>query len=113
MTIRPSFSARVRRSPPHRICATAEAGGFRSDIACLRTGRDRNDPSGSYADTHSLAGSRWASQGQADKDLDRALFVKRDQTDFLEFCRNDVLVERLHDVLVGAGMQRKRDMIHA
>ena len=61
---RPSSSARVRRCPASRICATAEAGGFRSDIACLRTGRDRNDPSGAYADTHSLAGSREPLKGK-------------------------------------------------
>src|SRR5262245_28835468 len=33
-----------------------------------------------------------------------------DQSDFLELCRHDFLVERLHDVFVGAGMQRASDM---
>src|SRR3954454_18261577 len=33
-----------------------------------------------------------------------------DQTDFMKFGRDDVLVERLHDVLVGAGVQRARDV---
>src|SRR3954462_5687337 len=33
-----------------------------------------------------------------------------DKADFLEFRRHDVLVERLHDVLVGARVQRARDM---
>src|SRR5882757_5485435 len=33
-----------------------------------------------------------------------------DQANFLEFGGDDILVERLHDVLVGAGMQRARDM---
>src|SRR5262249_40771591 len=31
---------------------------------------------------------------------------RSDQPDFLEFGRDDVLVERLHDVFVGTGMQR-------
>src|SRR3954452_1343667 len=35
-----------------------------------------------------------------------------DQADFLELGRDDFLVERLHDVLVGAGMERARDMRH-
>jgi len=33
-----------------------------------------------------------------------------DQTDFMKFRRDDVLVERLHDVLVGAGVKRARDV---
>jgi len=33
-----------------------------------------------------------------------------DQPDFLEFGFDDVLVERLHDVFVGAGVQRPGDM---
>src|SRR6266853_5332709 len=35
----------------------------------------------------------------------------REQTDFLEFRRDDVLVERLHDVFVGAGVERAGDMV--
>src|SRR5262249_16080781 len=37
---------------------------------------------------------------------------RSDQANFLEFGRDDVLVERLHDVFVGAGMVRTRDMRH-
>ena len=44
------------------------------------------------------------------KGLDRCLFRELDQADFLELRGDDVLVERLHDVFVGAGMQRARDM---
>src|SRR5579872_1895131 len=36
--------------------------------------------------------------------------VESDQTDFLELGGDDVLVERLHDVFVGAGMKRARDV---
>src|SRR3954462_4919156 len=36
--------------------------------------------------------------------------AKSDQSDFLEFRGDDFLVERLHDVFVGAGMQRARNM---
>src|SRR5260370_27087498 len=36
---------------------------------------------------------------------------RREQTDFLEFRRDDVLVEWLHDVFVGAGIERARDMV--
>src|SRR3569832_2677939 len=36
--------------------------------------------------------------------------LKSDQADFLELGRHDVLVERLHDVLVGAGVKRARDV---
>src|SRR5450631_916241 len=36
---------------------------------------------------------------------------RREQTDFLEFRRDDVLVERLHDIFVGAGIKRARDMV--
>src|SRR5262245_31333428 len=35
-----------------------------------------------------------------------------DQADFLQLGLDDLLVERLHDVFVGAGMQRARDMRH-
>src|SRR4051794_37860985 len=35
---------------------------------------------------------------------------RSDQTDFMKFRRDDVLVERLHDVFVGAGVQRARDV---
>ena len=35
-----------------------------------------------------------------------------DQADFLELRLDDLLVERLHDVLVGAGVQRARDVHH-
>src|ERR1700691_1234897 len=37
---------------------------------------------------------------------------KSDQADFLELGRDYVLVERLHDVLVGAGVKRTRDVSH-
>src|ERR1700722_13984360 len=37
---------------------------------------------------------------------------KSDQADFLELGRDDVLVERLHDVLVGAGVKCTRDVSH-
>jgi hypothetical protein len=37
----------------------------------------------------------------------------REQPDFLEFRCNDVLVERLHDVFVGACIKRARDMVHS
>src|ERR1700722_20223555 len=37
---------------------------------------------------------------------------KSDQSDFLELGRDDVLVERLHDVLVGAGVKRARNVGH-
>src|ERR1700758_4887800 len=36
--------------------------------------------------------------------------LKSDQADFLELGRHDVLVERLHDVLVGAGVKRARNV---
>src|ERR1700730_10193052 len=36
---------------------------------------------------------------------------RREQADFLEFRRDDVLVERLHDVFVGAGIERARDVV--
>src|SRR3982074_1240456 len=36
--------------------------------------------------------------------------TRSDQADFLELGRDDVLVERLHDVFVGAGMKRARDV---
>src|SRR6266576_2994483 len=36
---------------------------------------------------------------------------KFDQTNFLELRRDDVLVERLHDVFVGAAMHGARDMV--
>src|SRR3981189_1359355 len=35
---------------------------------------------------------------------------RSDQSDFLELGGDDVLVERLHDVFVGTGMQRARDV---
>src|SRR5260370_15298061 len=35
---------------------------------------------------------------------------RSDQADFLELRRNDVLVERLHDVFVGAGVKRACDV---
>src|SRR5450432_650885 len=35
---------------------------------------------------------------------------RSDQSDFLELRGDDVLVERLHDVFVGAGVKRARDM---
>src|SRR5215470_309598 len=35
-----------------------------------------------------------------------------DKTNFLEFGRDDILVERLHDVFVGPGMKRARDVGH-
>src|ERR1700738_2529850 len=38
---------------------------------------------------------------------------RREQTDFLEFRRDDVLVERLHDVFIGAGIERARDMVNS
>src|SRR5882757_65945 len=37
---------------------------------------------------------------------------RSDQTDFLELGFDDLLVERLHDVFVGARVQRARDMRH-
>src|SRR5438128_2465388 len=41
---------------------------------------------------------------------DRRIERESDQSDFLKFGGHDVLVEGLHDVFVGAGMQRARDM---
>src|SRR4051812_5517771 len=38
--------------------------------------------------------------------------VNSDQSDFLEFRRDDILVERLHDVFIGAGMKRASDVRH-
>src|SRR5467141_4324301 len=46
-----------------------------------------------YAEGRSAAGSK-----------------KSEKADFLELRRDDVLVERLHDVFVGAGMKRARDV---
>src|ERR1700743_2227328 len=40
----------------------------------------------------------------------RIEFVKSDKTDFLKLGSNDILVERLHDVFVGAGMKCARDV---
>src|SRR4051794_40409889 len=40
-------------------------------------------------------------------------FRELDQADFLELRRDDVLVERLHDVFVGAAVERALDMIDA
>src|SRR5580704_6331031 len=40
----------------------------------------------------------------------RASTARSDQADLLELCFHDVLVERLHDVFVGARVQRPRDM---
>jgi hypothetical protein len=54
--------AMIVDDPPFIFCTSSPMPGtphlrdsgsrrLRSDIACLRTGRDRNDPSGAYADT--------------------------------------------------------------
>src|SRR5260370_5685739 len=129
-----------------RMSAKAEATGFRSDIACHWTDRDRNGPSGACANIHNRAGSwtssrcevrrfrigiarRYASRIFCDSwfsthmstlpkhdktkeaDLDRRREL--DQADFLELRCDDVLVERLHDVLVGAGLDGARDMVDA
>src|SRR4051812_38344496 len=49
-------------------------------------------------------------QRQRRRPLSHRIAIRSDQADFLEFRRDDVLVERLHDVFVGAGMQRTRDV---
>ena len=46
-------------------------------------------------------------------DLSVVVVVRRsDQPDFLELGLHDLLVEWLHNVFVGAGMQSARDMRH-
>src|SRR5205814_5227527 len=96
-----------------RPCATAAPDGFRSDIACPRTGRDRTGPSAACADTHSLAVSRAALYNKRNNTNGPVSDRRRNQSDFLELGRDNILVEGLHDVFVGAGMQRSRDMVDA
>src|SRR5579871_4074131 len=83
-----------------------EAGGFLSDIACPQTDRGRNGLEAVYASTRNRAGPQttsWTRETLHD-------FRKPDQADFLEFVGNNVLVERLHDVFIGASLQRARDV---
>src|SRR5580692_1310516 len=58
--------------------------------------------------THQLDSSRTTQRYR--RGLATRRMEKSDQTDFLELGGNDVLVERLHDVFVGAGMKRARDV---
>src|SRR6478672_5744405 len=73
------------------------------------------------AQIHYLVGGRWAAgpkhlsvghdlRANASCLSQAIMLRKSDQSDFLELRRNDVLVERLHDVFVGAGMQRARNV---
>src|SRR5690348_15429597 len=106
-----SSSARARAGRRGQTCAPTAAGGFRSDIACPRTDRDRNGPSTACADIHNRAGSLEPLKGKLKGSDDLVWMVRfrrllersRDQADFLELGCDDIPVEWLHDVFVGAG----------
>src|SRR6202047_3343906 len=86
-------STTMTRSGSCRIDVGAE--GFTNATLITHQTRLKRHDRRTNAEGHSAAGSMGATS---------------DKADFLELRGNDVLVERLHDVFVGAGVQRARDV---
>ena len=115
--------ARPARSPRAR-CAARRRLRRSGSASTQRAIRPRTTTASSTTITRMASAARgrcqsWGGDGDAHRGratLDgRTLRARRrrapsDQPDFLELGLDDLLVERLHDVLVGAGMQRARDV---
>src|SRR6478609_5893904 len=93
--------------PVRKVAASSRSGS----ASTQRANRPRTTTASSTIMTRMRRPAALAENDEASARLMAAGPGKRsDQADFLEFRLDDLLVERLHDVLVGAGVQRARDV---
>src|SRR5579871_4803387 len=109
--LEPPFIFCTSSGKPARPALRASGRRRLSIRYCLSVDRSRPEWSFSNLRRYSYSGGVTGASQNKREESDGLMKRSLDQADFLELGCDDVLVERVHDVLVGAGGERTRDVV--